>query len=317
MGNFLKLLYNEQIKLFVRKSTWIMYGILILLTIGIAALTLIFDKPTTSYDAENWKTELQAENAALEEQNKDGEFIESFNNSIIAKNEYYLDNDIKPEGYGALQFTMDNAPLLSLISLFTIIVAAGIVASEFRMGTVKLLLIRPISRSKILLSKYVSVIFFAFMTLIFLLVLSYIIGAIFFGFDGINPYLVMEKETGLDYVSILGETISSYGYGLVNLVMMATFAFMISSVFRNSSLAIGIAIFLMFAGNSIVGFFSNYSWVKYILFANTNLELYSNGNSHWIDGMSLGFSITILLIYYVIFLVLSWVFFTKRDVAGH
>ncbi|WP_047981022.1 ABC transporter permease [Ornithinibacillus contaminans] len=317
MGNFLKLVYNEQLKLYVRKSTWIMYGIIAILTIGIATLTLTFDDPVTSYSDDNWESQLQKENDVLTKEGKDDEYMASFNNSIIATNNYYLEHDIQPEGYGAFQFTLDNVGLLSLVSLFTIIIAAGIVASEFRLGTIKLLLIRPISRSKLLLSKYVSVLLFALITLLALLFFSYIVGALFFGFDGINPSIVMEKSSGLEYVSILGEIVSGYGYGLVNLVMMATFAFMISSVFRNSSLAIGIAIFLMMAGNSIVGFFSNYDWVKYILFANTDLQVYADGNSHWIDGMSLGFSITMLAVYYAIFMVLSWTFFTKRDVTGH
>ncbi|WP_369813172.1 hypothetical protein [Virgibacillus halodenitrificans] len=91
---------------------------------------------------------------------------------------------------------------------------------------------------------------------------------------------------------------------------------MISTIFKNSALAIGTAIFLMMAGNQIVLFFAEREWAKYILFANTDLSQYTNQNSPWIEGMTLGFSITMLLIYYVIFLLLSWVFFTKRDVAG-
>src|SRR5690625_5957268 len=88
-------------------------------------------------------------------------------------------------------------------------------------------------------------------------------------------------------VSVFKEMISSYGYGLVNLVMMATFAFMISTVFRNSSLAIGTAIFLMMAGSTIVGMFSERSWAKYILFANTDLQQYAPGYTPWIEGMTL------------------------------
>lgn len=98
--------------------------------------------------------------------------------------------------------------------------------------------------------------------------------------------------------------------------MMVTFVFMISSIFRNSALAIGLAIFLMFAGNQIVLFFMERDWAKYILFTNTDLRQYVNGNIPLIEGMTLGFSITVLIVYYVIFAVLSWIFFTKRDVAG-
>lgn len=120
---------------------------------------------------------------------------------------------------------------------------------------------------------------------------------------------------------VLGEIAKSYGYSIVTLVMMATFAFMISAIFRSSGmaigLAIGLAIFLMMAGNAIVAFLSQYEWSKYILFANTNLEQYTNGVEPMIPGMSMTFSIIVLVVYFVIFLAAAWTAFIKRDVAGN
>lgn len=319
MSNFFKLIYNELIKTYIRKSTWIMYIILAGLIIGSAALSLAFDDVDKASGDENWQENLQEENAALLKENKDVEegddFTVDYNMETIEENNYHLENDIEPIGFGAWQFTIDNSGLLSVVSLLTIIIAAGIVANEFRWGTIKLLLIRPISRTKILISKYVSVLLFAFITLLFVVVLSWITGALFFGIEGGNPDIVLSKSSGFEAIPVISEVVSGYGYGLVNLVMMTTFAFMISAVFRNSSLAIGTAIFLMMAGTMIVGIFENRPFAKYILFANTDLKQYADG-SVWIDGMTLGFSITVLLVYYIIFVGLSWIFFAKRDVAG-
>ena len=50
--------------------------------------------------------------------------------------------------------------VLSLVTIFAVIIAADSVAGEFSTGTIKLLLIRPWSRSKILLSKYISLLLF-------------------------------------------------------------------------------------------------------------------------------------------------------------
>ena len=36
-----------------------------------------------------------------------------------------------------------------------------------------------------------------------------------------------------------------------------------------------------------------------------------------LDGMTLGFSITVLIVYYLVFIGLAWISFTKRDVAGN
>jgi len=316
LGNFFQLLINEQIKLYIRKSTWIMYIIIAVLVVGLAFLTNFAMDQMENYQDDNWRQTLQDENAEMKKEMEQDDMMQSFNSSQIEKNNFYLENDIQPRSYDAWQFVMENKFLLSLVSLFTIIVAAGIIANEFKWGTIKLLLIRPITRTIILASKYASVLLFALFTLLFVLIFSWIVGALFFGVNGMDPHIVLNQSEGYAYVSIIRQIIEGYGLQLVTLVMMATFAFMISAIFRQSSLAIGVAIFLMLSGNAIVSFFSDYDWAKYILFANTNMDQYING-SPMFEGMSLGFSITVLAVYYVMFLAVSWLFFTKRDVAGH
>ncbi|WP_163971739.1 ABC transporter permease [Oceanobacillus halotolerans] len=323
MSRFFHLLINEHMKLYIRKSTWIMYGLLAIIIVGLGLLSNTFTNDV-EYD-DNWRETLQEENEQLIKENEefqenmangDAEIYAGPNSHLIEKNNYYLENDIQPTPYDAWQFVMENEMLLSIVSLLTIIIAAGIVAHEFKWGTIKLLLIRPITRAKILLSKYVTVLLFAFYTLCFVLIFSWIVGALFFGVAGMSPHIVINQNGDFAQVSVLSEIMSGYGYKLINLVMMATFAFMISTIFRNSTIAIGLAIFLMMAGNSIVTFFADRAWAKYILFANTDLSQYADGNSPWIDDMTLQFSISVLVVYYIIFLALSWLFFTKRDVAG-
>lgn len=318
LSKFFKLLYNELFKTYIRKSTWVMYIVLLAIIIGGAVITSIFeDEIVTSYSDDNWQEELTQENEKLiQESEEEGGYIAEMNSSTISKNNFHLDNDIKPLGYGAWQYTYENASLLSLVSLFTIIIGAGIVSSEFKWGTIKLLLIRPISRTMILLTKFVAVLVFALITLIFTLLSSLLVGAIFFGFEGFDPYFVTSTINGYEHLSLVGETFSSYGYNIVNLIMMTTFAFMVSTIFRNNSLAIGLAIFLMLSGNMIVAAFQKYDFAKYILFANTDLKQYETGDV-WIEGMTLGFSVTVLIVYFVLFMALSWMFFNKRDVAGH
>src|SRR5699024_4087575 len=97
---------------------------------------------------------------------------------------------------------------------------------------------------------------------------------------------------------------------------MATFSFMISTVFRNSTLAVGTAVFLVFAGTTVTTVLLVYEvkLTKYLLFPNMDLKQYMN-NEVFIEGTNLGFSITILTIYYALFMFISWKSFVKRDVA--
>src|SRR5690625_7816905 len=71
---------------------------------------------------------------------------------------------------------------VSIIVLYAVIIAAGNIPSEFSKGAIKLLLIRPISRSKVLLSKYIATVSFSLGMLVTTFALSLLVGGIFFCF---------------------------------------------------------------------------------------------------------------------------------------
>lgn len=317
MNKLIQLIRNEQMKLYFLRSTWIMLGILLVFVIGNGVLTKVFEDEDSRIQTDEWRTVLTEENESLEKDMEGNEFAGSFSHYKMNENEFYLENDIQPAKFGALHFVYDNSIFIILISLFTIIVAAGSVANEHRWGTIKLLLIRPISRSTILLSKYVSVLIFALSTTLLLLVSAFIVGLILFGFEGAQPMYLIETANGsFELISLYKEIFADIGFQWVEIAILATLAFMISTIFKNNSMALGTTLFLMFTGIQIVFWFEKYAWSKYILFAHTDLSQYSKTGNVLLEGNTLSFSIVILIIYYVLFLFLSWIFFTKRDVAG-
>ena len=131
MVNFIRLMQNEIIKIYRLKSTWVMYAILLILIIGFGFLAKTFGEMKT-YEEDTWRETLEAENEALLEEMEEFEYIEEFNLYLMETNNYYLENDIRPPGYGAWQFVMENELMLSFVSLFTIIVVAGIISNEYR-----------------------------------------------------------------------------------------------------------------------------------------------------------------------------------------
>ena len=58
-----------------------------------------------------------------------------------------------------------------------------------------------------------------------------------------------------------------------------------------------------------------FEFAKYILFANTDLSQFIGGEP-FIEGLTLPFSISVLVIYTVVFLVISFVTFNKRDITA-
>ncbi|MCP3031790.1 ABC transporter permease [Halobacillus sp. A1] len=317
MSNFIQLVKNEQMKMYAQISTWVMLIILAVLVIGFGIILKV-DGGMTQQEApagNEWREALQAENEQIESEMEEGSGFAPMNEETLAKNQYRLDNDIAPSGYNVWNFVQENRTNVSIISLLTIIVAASIIANEFKWGTIKLLLIRPISRTKILAAKYTSVLVYAATMLLLLYILSILTGAALFGTNNFSEPFLFMKDGEVQEAPIFQHTASQYLLSSVNLFMMATFAFMISAVFRNSALAIGVAIFLMLSGNSIVAFFMDKEWAKYILFANTNLNQFFTGTP-MIPDLTLGFSVSVLAVYLIVFLGLSWLFFTKRDVTN-
>ncbi|MEI4771056.1 ABC transporter permease [Psychrobacillus sp. FJAT-51614] len=313
----LNLIKNEWLKLWSKKATWVMVVLIALLMIGSAGITKWMESQIEP--SENWKQISQSQVKALEEQmaipNLPSEEKERIGDQL-ALEKHRLENDVAPISSNSVKGFLNTVPeYLSFITLFTVVVAAGIVASEFSQGTIKMLLTRPVKRWKILTSKLLTVEIFATVISIIMLIFG-VIGAFIF-FDS-APGTNLEVLNGqIVEVSFWGRLLLLIGLSLVNVFVIGTLAFMIGSVFRSSSLAIGISIFLMFMGVNITYLLSvRFEFPKYILFANTDLSQYIGNGRPMIEGLSMPFSITVILAYVVLFLVISYWSFTKRDVTA-
>ncbi|MED4228111.1 ABC transporter permease [Neobacillus cucumis] len=313
------LIKNEWMKIFRRPGTIVMIAILVL---TLAIVGIVMKAQNKSMDVQqdkNWQEVLQEENSALKQQMVKSQTAmeKQYFKKEIAINDYRIQHNIPPkEKYSVWSFVKDSSQLIMLAGVFIIIVAAGIVASEFNWGTIKLLLIRPINRSKILLSKYITVLLFALLMLVIMFVFSGLLGAILFGLpEKAAPYLNYSNGH-VSEQNMLIHLLIYYGLSSIDMIMLVTMAFMISAVFRNSSLAIGLSLFLLFTGGQFTALLAmKFDWAKYILFANTDLMQYFEGTP-LVDGMTVPFSIFILVIYFALFQLLAFYVFNKRDIAA-
>lgn len=317
MGNLIK---NEWIKIFKRTGTLVMIGLVIFFTMVYAGFEKYDQSKNGSQEPQgDWKQTMEEsiKNDKVQMEENFNSNLDMFYKREIAIKEYQIENDIPPQTeYSVWSFVNDAQALISFAGLFTIIVAAGIVASEFSWGTIKLLLIRPISRSKILLSKYITVFLFGLLLLALIYGLSTLLGLILFGLPGESiPHLAYSNGEVVEK-GIAGHLAVSYLLASVDVLLVATMAFMISAIFRNSSLAIGLSLFLLFTGSTATVILAGlFDWAKYILFANTNLTVYFDGVPP-VEGMTLTFSVIVLLVYFLIFHALAFWLFNKRDVSA-
>lgn len=315
----LNLIKNEWMKIFKRPGTYVMIAILIVAASVVGGFVKYQESGKNSVVNKNWEQTLKQENDALKKQSKEAhtKMEKQFYKKEITLNDYRIKHHIpKEENYNIWSFVKDASQLISLAGLFVIIISAGIVASEFNWGTIKLLLIRPINRSKILLSKYLTVLLFALALLAILFIYSTALGGVLFGMpESAVSYLTYNNGIVTEQNMVVHLMIY-FGLNSITMIMLATMAFMISSVFRNSSLAIGLSLFLMFTGGQLTTLLSlKFNWAKYILFANTDLMQYFDG-SPMVEGMTMSFSVIILLVYFLLFQFFAFYVFKKRDVAA-
>lgn len=206
-------------------------------------------------------------------------------------------------------FTWTESFTIYLSTIFTVIIAADIVAGEFAGGTIKLLLIRPWSRGKILLSKFTSLILFGLLCAGITAVAGIAMSLLLFsGNTGLSDGFAGSSMNN-SLLLLLTDTIQALVISLI--------AFMLSTVFRSGGLAIGLSLMLLFT-KDIFGFIFNperFEWAKYLLFLHIDLSGYIQ-SPVGPGGVGLSFSITILVVYCLLFMLISWLAFTKRDVAA-
>lgn len=266
---------------------------------------------------ESWQTitqtELDSINLLLEEPGLNETQIDNYEEQIAIA-EHRLENDIAPLEYASMQQqVLDTHLMMSLVTLLTVIVAAGIVAAEFSQGTIKMLLTRPVKRWKILTSKYITVLLFAILLSIILLISTALAGLLFLGIG--EGTLLKWTGTEVAEASFWLEALKLAALKFSSIWMISTFAFMLGTVFRSSSLAIGLSIFLMFTGVQAVFFLQNYEIVKYYLFTHTDLTQFYTGN-FLVPDITISMSLLVLAVYFLVFMAISYWTFGKRDVTA-
>jgi ABC-2 type transport system permease protein len=311
------LVLNENMKIYRRLRTWIMVGLMVALVLFINFIEWHSDGKKAQ--DEGWRAKLLQDNQQWSEilkQPELGNDDRTYYQQQIAINDYNLEQNIRSTDGTMWDGVNGSAGMMIMITIFTIIIAGDSLAGEFSSGTIKLLLIRPASRVKILVSKYISFLLFSMLLLLTLFLVSIAVNGILYGFGSMDlPLITMTAEGQIVERNMILNLWKTYMLGGVSTVMYVTMAFMISSAFRSSAMAIGFSIGALFAGNIIMEALQRFDWSKYLLFANTDLTQHLTGRPFQ-EGMTLSFSIGVLAVYFLVFNLISWLIFTRRDVAA-
>lgn len=131
-----------------------------------------------------------------------------------------------------------------LAVIMVIIIGAGIVATEFSKGTIRLLLIRPVSRWKVLLSKLLAVLVIGFSVVVLGIGILYVSTGATFGFETYNTPLLSTVDGAIVQSSYISFLMPKIVLSCASLVFITSVVFAISTLAKNTALAVAVSMIL-------------------------------------------------------------------------
>lgn len=248
------------------------------------------------------------------------QYIEYMKNN--ANNKYIIDNKVDINSPKTTRNLLINT-LSDNFLFIMIIVAAGagsIVSTEFDKGTIKLLLIRPYSRNKILLSKYIVSMFMIIFAILSAFIMQLIIGGIFFGFSSLNIPVIIYNfvQNKVMHINLFKYIFDNVLAVLPEFILLATLAFAISTITNVSTLGVALPIVGVGAADiiNLIAINRNIIPLKYFVTLNWNFTNYLYGGVNSFPTLSIPFSILICAIYFLIMIITAFIVFNKRNIKN-
>ena len=313
----------------IAKKRLIVIGIIIavLVTLFTYAQFKEIETQREKLGTDDWRTMLQGR--IIDQQNRLGSsrISDEWRKQIqisLQQNQYYLDHNINPSEPGAPTFMrmfLENS-IEMFIPLMVMVIASDIVSSEHSQGSIKLLLTRPVRRWKVLLSKYITLGLAVSLIVAMAGLLSYLISGLVFGYKGwgapvLTGFNVTEAGLNTANVKLIDQwqfLLMDFGLVWFVAIVVGTLAFMLSVLIRSTAAGMGVMLAALISGAILNNMVSSWESAKYFFMVNLRLTNYMTGSPPPIEGMTLSFSMLVLLVWWAAALFVSFFVFTRKDV---
>ncbi len=211
--------------------------------------------------------------------------------------------------YVILQLLLIHVPLLVAL------VAADELAGEANLGTLRLLLTKPISRSKIVLAKFLASVTYSFLLLIWLAIVGLALSLVLFG-DGDMINLKSDTVTLLQNHDVMWRYMAAFGFASLAMTAVAAIALLLS-VFAENAIGpiigtMGIVIFLTIITNLGLPVFQA---IKPFLIT-THMIAWKGFFDDPVPYAAIARSAVVLLIYTVALVGLTMYIFKRKDIKS-
>jgi len=193
------------------------------------------------------------------------------------------------------------------------LVAGDLLAGEATAGTYRMLLTRPISRTKLIIVKFIAGVIYSNIIVFWLAFLSLVLGYFIFG---VGELLIIDGQMIVIFEKndVLWRFLLAYGFAALGMTTVASLAFLFSSLVENaigpiiSTMAI-IIVFVILSAIQ-VEFFQN---IKHYFFT-THIMSWRLFFDEPIDIKEILNSAGILILHIFIFFSLTLIIFNKKDI---
>lgn len=295
----------------------------------------------------NWKIATKKNMERIEKELNDPNLSNTYrekNKLELKKLNYLLNNNIDPidenkfNGFNFITILFNEVLGNSLLAIGIILFAADMISGECTPSTLKFLLIQPVSRGKILFSKFIAVILISIGLILPTEFIFFILVGLLVGFGNLNYPVFTGTRYKFDYTNVgfngnppLTEVINStvvipiwqhtlYMFLLQALFIICccAFALLISSIFKSSMASMSLGIISVLTITILSQIIPAIRKISYLLFTSYgavgsllqgNLALNFNNPS-----ITFPYGLLVLISWVILCCLLSHFIFTKRDI---
>jgi ABC-2 type transport system permease protein len=205
--------------------------------------------------------------------------------------------------------------LLVHVPLLISLVAGDMIAGEANMGTLRLLAARPVSRTNIILGKFLATCVYSILLLSFMALIGLLGSILLFGTSDLMVFK-SDKLLLIDRTDVLWRYVGAYGFAALSMITVAALAFLFSVFAENS---IGPIIGAM----SVIVVFTILTTMDIPFFNAMKPFLFTNHMLNWkgffdrpVDKKEVLKSALFLLGHIVFFVSLAVYIFRKKDILS-
>ncbi|MEJ5351166.1 MAG: ABC transporter permease [Melioribacteraceae bacterium] len=200
------------------------------------------------------------------------------------------------------------------IPFLIVLVGGDAFASEATAGTYRMLLIRPVSRLEVIISKYIAGIIYVVSLIVWLVLLSLIVSILLFGTGNLISF--RGKLIIFDSNNVLWRFFYAYSFAILSMITVYSLSFLFSSLVENAIgpiVATMAVIIILFVLSTLpIEFFDKIQ----PYFFTTHMSQWDNFFNETVDFKEIINSAFVLVGYSIGFLILTSVIFIRKDILS-